>query len=442
MDQAQQAHGLNVEAVSRLATDDFAGAERLCRQAIRIAPTFGRAYINLAASLKEQGRIEEAREMLDAGMKLLPDNPAALLHGAAFELDLGAAAAAAARAQRALVLDESSPEARLFLANALLLDGRYREGWSAYESRKRYGPQAEVHRLAAKFLGTVPSWKGEPLAGRSLLVHSEQAIGEQVLFASCFGDVASSAARCVVTCDWRMQGLLDRSFPGIRFVTVRTLKHYSGIVREEGPFDFRCAMGDLPGLLGRDRHSIPGATAYLRPDPVKLAAWKERVEALGPGLKAGLSWCGGTKATGRGKRSLSPEQLRPLLAVGGVHWISLQYGECREDIAAMQAIPGVRIHHWQEAVDDIEEQAALCYALDHRISVCTSLVHLAGAMDLPICVLSPPATMWPYGMGDRMPWYPSARIYRQRRYRDWTEPVARAAADLVEAVRRPNPAGR
>ena len=107
----------------------------------------------------------------------------------------------------------------------------------------------------------------------------------------------------------------------------------------------------------------------------------------------------------------------------------------------MQAACGARIHHWQDAIDDIEEQAALCCALEHRVSVCTTLVHLGGAMGLPMSVISPPATMWPYGTRDRMPWYPSVRIYRQRRYRDWTEPVARAAQELAEAVTRRNSAG-
>jgi hypothetical protein len=114
----------------------------------------------------------------------------------------------------------------------------------------------------------------------------------------------------------------------------------------------------------------------------------------------------------------------------------MQYTNAADEIASFRDQTACNVTHWQDAIDDFEQHAALAAALDHRISVCNTLVHLSGAMGLPTWVLSPPATIWPYGLGDRMPWYPSVKIYRQRRYKDWSGPISQIARDLRALVER------
>ena len=82
---------------------------------------------------------------------------------------------------------------------------------------------------------------------------------------------------------------------------------------------------------------------------------------------------------------------------------------------------GIAIHHWQDAIDDYDETAALVCALDRVVTVCTALVHLTGGLGRPAIVMVPFGSDWRYGAeGERMPWYPSVRLVRQRAIGDWS----------------------
>ena len=100
-------------------------------------------------------------------------------------------------------------------------------------------------------------------------------------------------------------------------------------------------------------------------------------------------------------------------------------------LAELRARHGIDIPHWQEAIDDYDETAALVSALDLTVSVCTSLVHLCGALGRPVWVMAPLAPEWRYGMtGETMPWYSSVRIFRQTAYGDWAPVIERVAAAM------------
>jgi tetratricopeptide (TPR) repeat protein len=423
------AHVSNVRAYVLLSAEKFKEAEPYCREAIRLEPGSSGPYLNLAHSFKEQGRIDEARAMVGQGARRLSDEATSYCHLAAFEFDMGQIDEAIEHTRRALMLESGHSDAHMTLANLLLLSGRYEGGWQEYEWRKRYRRQAVVHEFFRARLGRFRQWAGTDLEGKRLLVHCEQALGEQILFFSCLPELVRRAKSTTLLCDERLQKLFSRSLPQIRVVAVcreDQLHDY----QPEAEYDYWCANGSLPGLLNLRAPRIPPATAYLKPDDAKVERWRARLAGLGPGLKVGISWRGGVIPTGRFKRSMDLATLRPMFEVPGVHWVSMQYTKVAEEIALLREATGIEITHWQEGIDDFEEHAALAAALDHRISACNTLVHLSGAMGLRTWVLSPPATIWPYGLASRMPWYPSVTIYRQKRYKDWSEPIANAARDL------------
>jgi ADP-heptose:LPS heptosyltransferase len=94
---------------------------------------------------------------------------------------------------------------------------------------------------------------------------------------------------------------------------------------------------------------------------------------------------------------------------------------------------GVAIQHWAELIADYDETAALVSALDLTITVCTAVVHLAGALGRPVWVAAPHSPEWRYGFsGETMAWYPSARLYRQQADGNW-DPVIRTIADALRA---------
>ena len=144
-----------------------------------------------------------------------------------------------------------------------------------------------------------------------------------------------------------------------------------------------------------------------------------------------MSWRGGTRGTRRTFRSLGLIDLLPILRIPGLRFVSLQYGDCAEDLERLRREAGIEVVHWPEAIADYEETAALCVALDLTVSVCTSVIHLNGALGRPVWVMVPAVPEWRYGVaGDTMPWYPSVRLIRQAARGDWSEVFERVASDL------------
>jgi hypothetical protein len=200
--------------------------------------------------------------------------------------------------------------------------------------------------------------------------------------------------------------------------------------------DWHIPLGSLPRLLRRSAGDFPRHSGYLAADPARIEYWRGRLAALGPGTKLGLSWRGGTVRTGWHRRSIALKQLAPLFASAGAHWVSLQYTDCGREISEFSASTGNVLNHWQEAIDDYDETAALVCALDGVVSVCTSLVHLAGALDRPVWVMAPAVPEWRYGIaGEEIPWYPSVRVLRQREPGEWDDVVAETAARIAQAGR-------
>jgi hypothetical protein len=140
--------------------------------------------------------------------------------------------------------------------------------------------------------------------------------------------------------------------------------------------------------------------------------------------------------TGRGLRSLALDELLPVLSVPGVQFVNLQYGQPAQELADLRSGRGIAIHHWQEAIDDYDETAALVAALDLTLSVCTAVVDLAGALGRPTWVLAPVRSDFRYGLqGENLRWYPTVRMFRQQKAGDWTPVLAAAALALAAAAR-------
>jgi hypothetical protein len=197
-------------------------------------------------------------------------------------------------------------------------------------------------------------------------------------------------------------------------------------------------LGSLPGQFRRQAAAFPQHAGYLVAEPEKVAAWRDAFDALGPGPKIGISWRGGTGMTRRALRSIELEEWVPLLRCPGMHFVNLQYGDCADEIERITRSSGVSIKHWESALRDYDETAALVTALDLVISVQTAVVHLAGALGKPVWVLVPSVAEWRYGdQGERMPWYPSARLYRQSSLEVWDDVLNRVRSAVASAADTP-----
>jgi hypothetical protein len=376
---------------------------------VRLDPGVAVFRLNLATALFEAGQMDEARALYRAM------SAQSFVH-ADMRLNMGTLALhCEADADGARRWYGESPERELRVASAVadLLQHRYESAWPKFEARKHTTGHASLHGI---FSG-IRQWTGEPLAKERLLVYSEQGIGDQILFASVLPDVLRRVSNVTFICDARLARLAARSFPTIEVLAAGEWQR-----NDEKRYDFAAAAGSLPMHFRRRAEDFPAHKGFLVPDSARVRHWQEELARLGPGKKVGLSWRGGIQKTGRHRRSIALEELRPLLAAPGLTWISLQHGDSGEEGP---------IHRFSGITQDIDELAALIQSLDLVVTVCNTTVHVAGGLGKEVLVMAPVVPLWMYGLqGERMHWYPSARIIRQRRYGDWGDVIERVSAEL------------
>jgi len=337
--------------------------------------------------------------------------------------DLGRIDEALASYEKALALEPENRSIRFHRALARLLVHDFENGWADYELRL-----LSEDRPKRPF--PFPRWDGSGLSGRTILVHAEQGLGDEVMFASCLPDVVAQAGHCVIECHEKLAPIFRRSFP--------TATVHGGSQHDEPawlsrlpPIDCCVPIGSLPLHFRRRLEDFPHHGGYLRADEARVSHWRRSLAELGPGLKVGIAWRGGTRQTRQSYRSIPLEALAPVLELAGAHFISLQYDECRHEIATLEAAQGLAIHHFPAAIADYDETAALLGALDLVISVCTAAVHLGGALGRPVWVMAPAGPEWRYGIGEgAMPWYPTCCVFRQAVPFAWEEVILRVKNEL------------
>lgn len=401
-------------------------AEATLRAALQAFPDDFDLQSELLITLFERGDVDAARARLADLQERHPRHAGAIAAMSAVLYSEGDIQGAVEHARRAIAMEPDHAVAHHNLALALLKAGRFEEGWPEHEWRKRLHDDALTH---ARF--DLPGWEAQPLAGRTLLVYAEQGLGDEIMFASCLPDVLRAAGHVIVECDPRLGALFGRSFPNATVLGRKRERDNRWLEALPRKPDLQVAIGSLPLRYRRRKEDFPAHGGYLSADPEKVARWRSWLDTLGPGRKIGLSWRGGLAKTGRVRRSVDLPALASVLKTPGFRFVSLQYGPVADDLARLERQHGMRVEHRQDAIDDYDETAALMSALDGVLSVCTAVVHLAGALGRRVLVLAPYSAEWRYGMsGETLPWYPSATVLRQPEPGAWPAVLAEAAARL------------
>lgn len=398
------------------------------RKAVALRPGFADAHSNLGYVLfRDFERFEEGARHIQMALELAPENETALCNWTMVLQQQGRFAEAITLCDRLLAANPGLHEVRLNRSLVLLTRGEFERGWRDYEGRKHV--RGYQHRALPW-----PEWDGSSLRGRNIYVCSEQGIGDEIMFASCLPEVISQAQGCVVECSPRLEKLFRRSFPSAIIVPKsacgRQIPRSLPI-----PVDCQSAIGSLPRFLRNAASEFPRRAGYMRADAERVAYWRNRLGELPGRLKIGISWRGGMKSTRQSLRSIGLEHWLPILHVKNTSFIDLQYTDCRAELAALKDKHGIEIVHWQEALDDYDETAALVSALDLIISVQTAVVHLSGALGKPVWVMVPVVPEWRYQQkGDSMLWYSSARLFRQSAPGEWLPVVDAVARDLQAQI--------
>lgn len=357
-----------------------------------------------------EGQLDEAIEHFERALEIRADFPEVhvnLGNAYAGRLELDRAMDSY---NRALFFQPDNQDAHLGKALLLLLRGNFPEGLLEYEWRWL---KFFEHRQSFP----QPAWDGYDIAGKTILLHSEQGFGDTIQFARFAKIVAARGANVILGCDKELVSLLSSMDGGTRVVPRGS---------PAPPFDVHCSLLSVLYALGITVDTIPGNAPYVFADENLQSRWREALAGM-KGMKVGICWAGDSSHLRNRDRSASLELFAGLRDLRGVHWVSLQKGSPgREPVP-----PGFDLIVMTEQLHEFADTAALIANLDLVISVDTAVAHLAGALGKPVWTLLPffPDFRWLLDRDDS-PWYPTMRLFRQQTGRDWAGVLERVRTAL------------
>lgn len=406
----------------RSAEQDQAGAWEWLRWALARDPDHAEALNMHGILLHNDKRFAEAVEVFERA-ELQGSKAAASNRGNSL-IELGRCDEALRAQQLAVELDPFSVGSAYNLALTQLRLGQWRQGWPGYESRWRF---REVHRTPRVF--SQPRWQGEDLAGRRILLHAEQGLGDTIQFCRYAALVAARGGLLLLQVQQPVLRLME-SLP----VVCAGLAQVSLLGSPLPDFDVECPLMSLPAVFRTTVESVPWPGAYLGADPDLVQQKWAQFPAHSSEMRVGFAWAGNPRYKADQRRSTQLRTLLPLLRAPGCAWISLQKGEPAEQLATLPAdlISDLRVLDGSSQDSDLAETAALVATLDLVVTTDTSIAHLAGAMGKPVWILLPHLADWRW-MQDRptTPWYPTARLFRQQSPGDWPGLLDRVLAELA-----------
>jgi tetratricopeptide (TPR) repeat protein len=383
-------------------------------------PGLAEAAINGANILMEEGRLEEALSWCDKAVKEQPRSAPAILLRANILLHLSRLREALHSYDKAVAAEPDYAEAHYHRGSALLLSGQFKEGFTDFEYRwEAQDCGFDRPKLIA------PNWRGEPLEGKSIVVYSEQGLGDTIQFARFLPIIARTGAKLTFLCH---PNLLRLFKPFARDIEL------AAHTEADRPFDFQCAMMSLPRWLGTELDAIPGKVPYVFAEEPLVTHWREKIG--NHGFKIGIGWQGNPAGQIDKGRSIPLAHFAPLASAPGVRLISLQK---THGLDQLERLPlGMKVEAlgtFDQGDDAFVDTAAIMQSLDLVVTSDTATPHLAGALGVPAWVALKRIPDWRW-MLDRndSPWYPSLRLFRQSAAGDWAELFARIASELCLLV--------
>lgn len=375
------------------------------RKALSIDPTYADAHYNLGNLNLNQGNLDQAITCYTKTLALNPLHLHAIGNMGRAHHRKGQLGQAMIFYENALSINPEDPTTRLNRAVTLLLKGDWKAGWQEYEWRFKQHDwyRTYPHRLAG------PRWYGETFHNKTLLIHCEQGIGDALQFARFVPMVKSRGGRIVFQ--------VRRSLMSL-FKTIQCVDDFIELSAEKPPkvqYELHTPLCSLAGIFNIQPSCIPNRVPYLCVDEKKAFTWGKRVKQ--EGMNVGLVWAGSNTYP---ERACNFKDFASLHRLRNINWIGLQKGPAAAQVDEKMSKQGLTITNWGNDFQDFSDTAAAIANLDLVISIDTSVAHLAGALGKPVWLLLPKVADWRWLMtGDRSPWYPTMRLFRQSRHGSW-----------------------
>ncbi|WP_043284176.1 hypothetical protein [Paraburkholderia oxyphila] len=396
----------------------------LLEETVAAEPNNANAWINLGRVLPTDTDVTRPLEASRRALALAPHSALAANNYAMACREAQQWDEAEQAARGACQYAPNDASIRLNLSMIELMRGNFAEGWRGHEARW----QGASELAAGRPVFPKPEWRGEPLAGRTLLVWGEQGKGDLLQFCRYVPMLAERVHREGGRLVWN-------SFPQMGALLSRSVGSHcdlycaGGGVEALPPYDCEVSLLSLPLIFGTREGTIPGPARYLAPEPAAAARWRERL-AGERRLKVGLAWTGSLTHKRNPFRRVGLERFAAHFAgIADAAFYSLQPG-AQADVEAARAA-GFEIADFSAEWHTFDGTAAFVDALDLVISVCTSSAHLAGALGQRTWVLLDVNPHWVWELERRdSPWYPHTTLYRQKRFREWEPVLDDVSADL------------
>lgn len=393
-----------------------------------LQPNEPQAHFNLALACRRCGDVSAAVASYRRALDLKPDWPAGLSNLSSAYREGGDFDQAIEACEAAVRIDPSYAPGWHNLALALFLKGELPRAWEAYRWRFRNPNVTSVKKRPF----AQPPWRGEDLNDCRLLIWGEEAIGEEVMFASMIPDAISRAGNCILECEPRLVPLYNRSFPA---ATVVARRDPPDPCVADTSIDYQVAIADLGGPLRASWTDFPTGPSFLKVDEALKDRLRQRYLAGGEGPLIGLSWYSANPQVGL-PRSLGLREWIPIIEARPATFVNLQYGDCSQGLADVKSRTGIEIID-DPAIDQLENMdafAAQTAALDLVISISNTTCMASAAVGTETWTLLPRGfgLYWYWFEGrDDSPWFPGMTLFRQDRPGDWKGVIG----EIAEALR-------
>lgn len=374
-------------------------------RSIELNPAYDQAWYNLAVTFEKQSDFVEARRcyLEAAGRRVMPNTMNNLGN-----IDQWLVRLEEAEVWYRSAIKHGYGDAIWNLSLCLLMQGKYREGWDWYAFR----PQMTAMR------GRERQWRGENLRGKTLVIVTEQGLGDSIFMLRYIPEMRRQGARLIIACDPGLKRLilamvaeLEPELPPVMVVE----KGPTGTIPVEA-FDYETLAMSIPGYLSPD--GTGPRAAYLKAQGVALP--RET-------LNVGLCWNGSTAVGVPAERNMPLALLAPLAAIAGVRLYSLQKGDGVEEMASC----GFVVENAMAGVTDVYDTACVIASLDLVITIDTLIPHLAGALGKPVWLMNRFASCWQWGTTKFEPQlYASVQQFRQSTRGDWSPVVEQVTSAL------------
>jgi hypothetical protein len=374
------------------------------RRSVQLRPDYAPAHYGLGTALKEAGKISEAIASYHRALELDPGFAEAHNNLGLCLEQQGQLDEAAICYRRATELAPDFVRAHWNLSLLLLLKGDYEHAWAEYEWRWKTG------EIPARLFAQ-PKWDGQPLAGKTVLLYAEQGYGDTFHFVRYAPLVQRLGGRVILQCQQRLAAVLAE------------LLGIDQLVPEGHDlpnFDFHAPLLSLPGIFNTTLATIPAEIPYIFADPDLVEHWRDRLSDIA-GIRIGINWHGRVADPHAARRDIPLTHFLDLARLPGVRLISLQ--KSPPDVWQPSDYSHAIIDlgpDFDQARGPFVDTAAVMKNLDLVISSDTSIVHLAGALGVPVWVALPSVADWRW-LRDRSdsPWYSTMRLFRQKKPGDW-----------------------